>query len=89
MTNYSNLNKTYTCFINGERVEILKNHRTRTQYEYYLTIFMGNSQYESIRNYETMFLTLKAAIKHAKYAIFEAPQPRIEKILFIDLKATK
>jgi len=73
-------NKQYNYLINGNRVEITKVYRTKSQFEYYLNIFIGGSDYESILNYRTMFLTKKNALEHAKYIITEAPQPRIEKM---------
>ena len=76
------LNKQYNYLINGNRVEIKKVYRTKTQFEYFLTIFMGDSNYESIMNYNTMFLTKKAALNHAKHIVLNAPKPRIEKVIF-------
>jgi len=72
---------TTNYLLNGNKVEIKKVNRTRTQYEYYLTIFMGNSDYESIAIYNQMWLTKKNALKEAKRVIFNAPKPRIEKCL--------
>ena len=66
--------------INGNRIEIVKNYRTRTQYEYYLTIFIGDSDYESISNYKTMFLTKSSALNEANKTIIHAKKPRIEKV---------
>ena len=71
-----------TYIINGNRVEIRKVNRTRTQFEYYMTIFMGDSNYESILNYRTVFLAQKHALNHAKDVILNAKQPRIEKVIF-------
>lgn len=66
--------------INENRVEIEKVYRTRTQFEYYLTIFMGDSDYESILIYQEMWLTKKNALTEAKRAIFNSKKPRIEKV---------
>ena len=52
-------NVTYTTVIEGNKVEILKKYRTRTQYEYYLTIYMGETDIESILIYNPLHLTKK------------------------------
>ena len=78
----TNSNKQYNYLIKCNRVEIKKVYRNRTQFEYFLTIFMGDSDYESIMNYKECFLTKKSALSHAKYKIVNAPQPRIEKVIF-------
>jgi hypothetical protein len=72
--------KEYRYLIDGNRVQISKIYRTRTQYEYYLEIFMGDSDWESILIYEKVWLTRKSALNHAKHVILNAPQPRIEKV---------
>ena len=71
-----------TYLINGNKVEVKKVNRTRTQYEWYLTIFMGNSDYESILIYNKMWLTKKNALNEAKRAIFNARKPRVEKTTY-------
>ena len=76
------LNKKYTYIINGNRVEISKEYRTRTQYEYFLKIFMGDSEYESILNYRELFLTKKYALNHAIFVIVNSKKARIEKISY-------
>lgn len=75
-------NINYTTIINGNKVEILKRYRTRTQFEYILTIFIGNSEYESILNYMPLHLTKKSAIREANEVILNAKKPRIEKVIF-------
>lgn len=75
-----NLNKQYSFLINGNRVLIEKVYRTPTQYENHLTIFMGDSDWESILNYEEVFLTKRSALNHAKEVILNAKKPRIEKV---------
>lgn len=77
------LNKQYNYLINENRVEIKKVYRTKTQFEYFLKIFMGNSDYESGLIYNTLFLTKKNALNHAKHVILNAPQPKIvERVIF-------
>jgi len=68
----------YTTVIEGNKVEIEKRYRTRTQFEYFLTIYMGDSNTESIHIYEECHLTKKSAINEAKKAI--ARKPRIERV---------
>lgn len=63
--------------INGNKVEIEKVYRTRTQFEYYLTIFMGESTVESILLYEQLHLTLKAAKAEAIRVITSPKQPKL------------
>ena len=72
----------YSTFINSDRVEITKQYRTKTQYEYFLTIFMVDSQFESIRNYQDCHLTKKSAIEEAFRVINSPAQPRIERVTF-------
>lgn len=74
--------KKYTTVIEGNKVEILKKYRTRTQYEYYLTIYMGESDIESILIYDPLHLTKKSAIKEAYKAITSSKKPRIERIVY-------
>jgi hypothetical protein len=74
--------KKYTTVIEGNKVEILKKYRTRTQYEYFLTIYMGNSDIESILIYNHLHLTKKSAIKEANKAITSSKKPRIERVVF-------
>jgi hypothetical protein len=74
--------KQYNYLVSGNRIEIKKIYRNRTQFEYYLKIFMGDSDYESILNYQAMFLTKKRAISYAQNIIFNAPKPRIERVIF-------
>ena len=71
-----------TYLIGGNRVEIKKTYRTKTQYEWFLTIFIGDSDYEHILMYQKVWLTKKNAINEAKRAIFKSKKPRIEKIIF-------
>ena len=78
----TNLNRQYNYLVNGIRVEIKKVYRTKTQFEYILNVFIGNSDLESILMYDTVFLTKKSALKHAKDAISNAKNPRIEKIYY-------
>ncbi|RLI50062.1 hypothetical protein DRO61_04315 [Candidatus Bathyarchaeota archaeon] len=63
----------YIAIIDGSRVEIEKKHRTKSQYEYYLTIFMGDSDYESIVMYQNIHLTKRSAINEATRAIKSKP----------------
>lgn len=75
------LNKTYSYIIGGNKVNIEKVHRTKTQYEYFLTIFMGKTErFEHIYDHKTVFLTKMSALKHATYTILKAPQPKIERV---------
>ena len=76
-----NLNKQYSFLINGNRVLIEKVYRTPTQYENHLTIFMGDSDWESILIYEQLHLTKRSALSHAKEVILNAKKPRIEKVV--------
>lgn len=78
----TDLNKQYNYLVNGNRVEIKKVYRTKTQFEYFLKIFMGDSNYESILIYNTLFLTKKNALNHAKQVILNAPQPIIERVIY-------
>ena len=74
-------NRQYNYLINGNRVEIKKEYRTKTQFEYYLTIFMGDSDYESILMYQGLWLTKRSALNEAKRAIFSSKKPRLERIV--------
>ena len=58
-------NTTYSTIIEGNKVIITKEYRTRTQYDYFLKIFMGKSEFESINYYEEHHLTKRSAIKEA------------------------
>ena len=71
-------NVKYTTEIEGNKIVIEKKYRTRTQFEYFLTIYMGNSNIESIHIYNECHLTKKSAINEAKKAI--ARKPRIERV---------
>ena len=71
-----------TYLINGNRVEVKKIYRNRTQFEWFLTIFMGDTDTESILNYQTVFLAKKHALNHAKEIILNAKKPRVEKVIF-------
>jgi hypothetical protein len=71
-------NVKYTTEIEGNKVVIEKKYRTRTQFEYFLTIYIGDSDMESIHIYEECHLTKKSAINEAKKAI--ARKPRIERV---------
>jgi len=74
-------NKIYTYLIRNNKVEIKKVQRTKTQYEYFLKIYIGQSDYESILIYRQMWLTKKNALAHAKDAIINAKKPRLERVL--------
>ncbi len=74
------MNKVYKLQIKGNNVQIVKAHRTRTQFEYKLTIFMGDSDWESILLYQAIHLTLKGAKNEAVRAITKSKQARIEKV---------
>lgn len=65
--------------VGGFRVEILKQYRSKTQYEWFLTIFYIGSDIETIHNYSRVHLTKNSAINAAKKAIF-LRKPRIEKL---------
>lgn len=69
----------YTSTIGGNKVVIEKVNRTRTQYEYFLKIYMGQSDVESIHIYKECHLTKKSAISEAIKAI--SRKPRIERVL--------
>jgi len=71
----------YTYLIKNNKVQIKKVQRTKTQYEYFLKIYMGQSDYESILIYQEMFLTKKKALAHAKDVIVNAKKPRLERVL--------
>jgi hypothetical protein len=73
--------KIYTYSIRNNKVEIKKVSRTKTQYEYFLKIFIGQSNYESILIYQRMWLTKKNALAHAKDAIIDAKKPRLERVI--------
>lgn len=73
--------KIYTYLIEDNKVEIKKTYRNKTQYEYFLKIYMGQSDYESILNYKEIWLTKKNALGHAKDVIINAKKPRVKKVL--------
>lgn len=73
--------KIYTYLIRNNKVEIKKVNRTKTQYEYFLKIFIGQSDYESILIYQRMWLTKKNALAHAKDSIIDAKKPRLERVI--------
>lgn len=66
--------------INGNNVVIEKKYRTRTQFEYFLTIYMGESDFESILLYDEVHLTLKSAKNEAIRAITSSKQPKLIRI---------
>jgi hypothetical protein len=72
---------TSTFNINGNNVKIEKKYRTRTQFEYYLTIFISESTYESILIYTKMHLTLRSAKNEAIRAITSPKRPFVKKII--------
>lgn len=67
-------NKVFKYKINGNLVEIEKRYRNKTQYEYYLTVFMGESDFESIVDYQEVHLTKKSAIQEAEKATMIKPK---------------
>ena len=71
-------NKTFTTVIEGNKVEIVKKYRTKTQYEYFLKIYMGNSDIDSIHIYQETHLTKNSAINEAVRAI--ATKPKIVRV---------
>lgn len=71
-------NTKYTTVIDGNKVVIEKVYRTRTQYEFFLKIYMGDSDFESIHIYQECHLTKKSAINEAIKAI--SRKPRIERV---------
>ncbi len=71
-------NTKYTTVIEGNKVVIEKVYRTKTQYEFFLKIYMGDSDFESIHIYEECHLTKKSAINEAIKAI--SRKPRIERV---------
>lgn len=71
-------NVKYTLKIGNNKIIIHKKHRAKTQFEYYLTIYMWDSDTESIHIYEKCHLTKKGAINEAKKAI--SRKPRIERV---------
>ena len=73
------MDKVYKLKIGGNNVEIHKKYRTKTQYEYWLKIFMGDSDWDSLLIYREMWLTKKGAIDEANRAIYNSPPPRIER----------
>jgi hypothetical protein len=75
------LNKSFKYSVNSNNVLIEKKYRTKTQFEYYLTIFIGNSDFESIMHYQTIFLTKKSALNCAINTIYFSPKPKIFKVL--------
>ena len=75
--------KLYTYFIKDIRIEIKKIYRTKTQYEYFLCLYYGNSDIETIHLYNNCHLTKKAALNEAKRAILTPP--RIEKVFYGEL----
>ena len=77
-----NNNKQYNYLINGNRVEIKKEYRTKTQFEYYLTIFISDSDFESFLIYENIHLTKLSAINESKRVIFNSKKPIIEKFIY-------
>jgi len=66
-------NKIFKTKINGNLVQIEKRYRNRTQYEYYLTVFMGESDFESVVDYQEIHLTKKSAIQEAEKATMMKP----------------
>ena len=70
----------YTTTIKDNKVVVKKVNRTRTQYEYFLKIYMGDSETESIHIYEECHLTKRSAINEAIKAI--SKKPRIERVIF-------
>lgn len=73
-------NVTYTTTIEGNKVVIEKKYRTRTQFEYLLTIYIGESDFESILMYDPVHLTKKSALKEAYKAITSSKKPIIERV---------
>ena len=78
MTNINELNKTYEYQVEKNVVCITKNHRTRTQFYWYLKIFMMDGKTESLHLFQEIHLTKKSAMQEAKRAI--SKPPRIERI---------
>jgi len=73
-------NLIYTMTIGNNKIQIVKNYRTITQFEYYLTIFMSDGKTESIHLYQTMHLTKKSAIKEAIRVTSKSL--RVEKVIY-------
>lgn len=72
---------TFETTIKGQKVEVVKYYRTKTQYEYYLSIFMGKSKVDSILAYDSLHLTKKSALNEAFRAITSAKQPKIVRVI--------
>ena len=61
--------KKYILKIKHYEARIEKVYRTKTQFEYYLDIFLGDSNYRSPHKYQELHLTRKSAINEAKRVI--------------------
>jgi hypothetical protein len=72
-------NLTYLTTIKGNKVVITKEYRTRTQYDYFLKIFIGNSEFESINFYQEHHLTKRSAISEALRSL--SCKPKMIKIV--------
>jgi len=75
-------NSKYTTVIGGNKVVVEKKYRTRTQFEYFLTIYIRETEIEHFLTYDPVHLTRKSAIKEAVRAITSSKQPRFEIIFF-------
>ena len=72
-------NKTYISEIGGYEVKVVKQYRTKSQYEYILSVFYKGTDMETVHLITKCHLTLKSAFMNAKKAIISNP-PRIERV---------
>ena len=72
-------NTKYTTNIENYRVEVSKKYRNKTQYEWFLNIFIGDSDKESIHLFKEVHLTRKSAINEAIRSI-TINKPKIERV---------
>ena len=73
------MEKQYKYKLGNLTAVITKVHRNRTQFEWYLNIFMGDSNIEAINSFSIVHLTRKEALNEAKRSVFINP-PRIERM---------
>lgn len=62
-------NKKYTYKVDEYTVQIEKVYITRTQYEWWLTIFIEDTDLKAPFDYRDMWFKKKSALQHAKEVI--------------------
>ena len=73
------MEKQYIYKLGNYKVSITKVYRNRTQFEWFLNIFIGESDIEAVNLFTEVHLTKKGALNEAKRSIF-LNTPRIERI---------